>query len=136
MTCENQVGTRNILITFTDCDSGQVYPPISHELAGDDQPMYKLCPYTNEPLPGGFVKRNVSNSEITLTIIRDGRIPLALYQGCGAIDMFIEHYNGRTVTGIGGTATGDDNSDGHEVSLTVTFPEVDEFLPTVLEAVA
>ncbi len=133
MACEKQVGVRNIIMKITDCDTGTIYGPVAHELAGDDQPMYKLCPYNNEPLPGGYVKRNVANSEIAVSVIRHQGIPLAMYQGCGAIDITIEHFNGRVVTGINGTATGDESSDGHEVAVAITYSEVDELLPTQLD---
>lgn len=129
MSCDNQVGVRNILIRFLDCDTNQSYGPISHELSGDEQPQYRLCEYNNEPLPGGYVRRNRGNNEINLTVIRNPGIPLALYQGCAAIDITVEHFNGRVVTGINGTATGDESSDGHEVTVSATFESVDELLP-------
>jgi hypothetical protein len=127
--CTSQVGIRNITITFFDCDTQTTYGPISHELAGDAQPTYKLCEYSNEPLPGGFVKRTRGNNEIVVVVIRDLRIPLAMYQGCAAIDMTIEHFNGLVVSGLNGTATGSDASDMHEVTITATFKQIDELLP-------
>ena len=127
--CGNQVGVRNITVKFIDCDTGAVYGPIVHELSGDSQPTYRLCEYSNEALPGGYVRRTKGTNEISMSIIRDLRIPLALYQGCGGIDVTIEHFNGYVITGVGGTATGNESSDGHEVSVTATFREVDELLP-------
>ena len=127
--CDNQVGVRNISIKFTDCDTGATYGPLVHSLSGDTQPTYKLCEYSNEPLPGGYVKRNKGNNEISIMVIRDLRVPLALYQGCGSIDLTVEHFNGLLITGVEGTATGTDSSDGHEVTITATFKEVDELLP-------
>lgn len=135
--CDNQVGVRNISIRFKDCDTGATYGPIVHELSGDSQPTYRLCEYANEPLPGGYVRRKKGNNEISMQIIRDLRIPLSLYQGCGSIDVTIEHFNGYVITGVEGTATGGDASDGHEVTVTATFKEVDELLPVgVLTPVA
>ena len=128
MSCRNQVGVRNITITFYDCDTGQSYPNISHILANDEQPQYRLCDYANEPLPGGYVRRTRGNNQITLPVIRNQCVPLALYQGCAGVDIQIEHHNGRVVTGLKGTVTGDDLSDGHEVTFTATFLEVDELL--------
>lgn len=133
MTCENQVGVRNILIKFYDCDNDVTYGPVSHELSGDEIPQLKLCDYTNEPLPGGYVRRNKGNNEISLTVIRNLGIPLALYQGCAAIDITVEYFNGLVVTGIGGTGTGDESSDGHEVTITATFQQIDELLPRTLD---
>ncbi|MGL5733450.1 MAG: hypothetical protein ACRCYS_01180 [Beijerinckiaceae bacterium] len=129
MTCDNQLGVRNILIKFTDCDSGAVFGPINHELSGDTQPTYRLCDYANEPLPGGYVRRTRGNNEISVMVVRNLGIPLAMYQGCGAIDLTIEHFNGMVITGVNGTSTGTDSSDGHEVTITATFKEVDELLP-------
>jgi hypothetical protein len=136
MACENQVGIRNILIKFYDCDTDTSYGPIAHELSGDEQPQYRLCEYNNEPLPGGYVRRTRGNNEIQLTVIRNIGIPLALYQGCAAVDVTIEHFNGLVVTGINGTGTGDDSSDGHEVTLTATFKQIDELLPVQVAAAA
>ncbi len=127
--CDNQVGVRNILIKFYDCDNDVSYGPLAHELSGDEQPSYRLCDYSNEPLAGGYVKRTKGNNEISLTVIRNRAIPLALYQGCAAVDVTIEHFNGLVVTGRNVTGTGDDSSDGHEVTLTATFATIDELLP-------
>jgi hypothetical protein len=131
--CPNQVGIRNILIKFVDCDNDVTYGPVSHELSGDEQPAYRLCEYSNEPLPGGYVRRTKGNNEISLAVIRNLGIPLALYQGCSSMDITIEHFNGLVVTGLSGTSTGDESSDGHEVTITATFQEVDELLPQRLE---
>lgn len=135
MACENQVGVRNISFTFFDCDTGQTYGPLSHELSGDEQPMYKLCPYTNEALPGGFVKRTKGNNTFKLSVIRNLGIPLALYQGCASVNVTVEHFNGMILTGLNGTGTGDEESNGHEVGMTITFADVDEFLPEDVESV-
>lgn len=129
MTCENQVGVKNIMLTFRDCDTDEVYGPISHELANDTQPQYRLCGYENEPLPGGYVRRTLSNEQIELTVIRNLGIPLALYQGCSSVDVQIEHFNGLVYSAVGGTGTGTETSDGHEVTLTLSFREIDELLP-------
>lgn len=129
MACENQVGVKNILLTFTDCDTGQVFGPISHELSSEDLPTIRTCGYNNTSLPGGFVKRQMTNAEIELKVIRDLRIPLAYYQGCSAVDIQIEYYNGLVYSAAKGAGTGDEKSDTHEVSLTVAFKEIDELLP-------
>lgn len=134
MTCENQVGVRNILITFLDCDTNTTYGPISHELAGDTQPTYRLCEYSNESLPGGYVRRTKGNNNITVEVIRNLGVPLALYQGCSNMDVTIEHFNGMVITGVGGTGTGDEGSDAHAVTINASFDIIDELLPNgVLE---
>lgn len=131
--CPNQVGIRNILIKFLDCDNNVTYGPVAHELATEEQPTYRLCEYTNEPLPGGYVRRTKGNNEISLMVIRNLGIPLALYQGCASIDITIEHFNGLVITGLSGTSTGEETSDAHEVTITATFKEIDEQLPQRLE---
>lgn len=135
--CPNQIGVRNIFIRFVDCDNDVAYGPISHELASDEQPTYRLCEYSNEALPSGYVRRTKGNNEISVNVIRNLGVPLALYQGCSSMDITIEHFNGLVYTGIGGTSTGDESSDGHEVMITATFREIDEILPDgVIESVA
>lgn len=129
--CDNQVGIRNILIRFTDCDTDQVIGPLSHELAGADQPSYRFCEFSNEALPGGYVRRVRGTNEISMMVIRNLGVPLAYYQGCGAIDVTIEHYNGLVITGLSGTSTGEESSDGHEVTITASFRDIDELLPQV-----
>lgn len=132
MACDNQVGVKNIMLTFRDCDTDQVYGPISHELANDEQPQYRTCGYNNEELPGGYVKRTVASETIELTVIRNLGIPLALYQGCASIDIQIEHFNGLVYSAVQGTGTGDETSDAHEVTMTLSFREIDELLPAGL----
>lgn len=134
MDCPNQVGVKNIMLTFTDCDTGQVYGPLSHELATEELPMWRLCNYNNESLPGGYVKRVVSNPGVEMKIIRDLRIPLAMYQGCASVSMQVEYFNNLVYSGIAGTGIGEERSDTHEVMLDMTFRDIDELLPEGLLA--
>lgn len=137
MACDNQVGVKNILLTFRDCDTDQVFGPISHELASEDLPTVRACTYTNEPMQGGYVKRNLGQAQIEMNIVRDLRIPLSYYQGCAQIDAQIEYFNGLVYSAAGGTATGDESSDGHEVTVTISYKVIDELLPAgTLDAVA
>jgi hypothetical protein len=129
MTCENQVGVKNILLSFRDCDTDVVYGPVSHELSSEDLPTWRLCSYNNDPLPHGYVKRQPSNPEVEIKVIRDLRIPLAMYQGCSDVALQVEYYNGLVYTAARGTGTGDEKSDTHEVTMTITFKEIDELLP-------
>jgi len=129
MTCENQVGVKNILISFRDCDTDAVYGPISHELATDTLPTWRLCAYNNEALPHGYVKRAPTNPEVEINVIRDLRIPLSMYQGCSDVNLQVEYYNGLVYSAAKGTGTGDEKSDTHEVSMTIVFKEIDEMLP-------
>jgi hypothetical protein len=129
MTCENQVGVKNILMTFLDCDTGDVYGPIAHNLSSEDLPTWRLCPYNNEPLPRGYVKRQPSNPEVEIKVIRDLRIPLAMYQGCSDVALQVEYFNGLVYSAHKGTGTGDTKSDTHEVELVISFKFIDELLP-------
>ena len=129
MTCTNQVGVKNILITFLDCDTLAVYGPISHKLATDTLPTWRLCAYNNEPLPHGYVKRVPTNPEVEINVIRDLRIPIAMYQGCSDVTLQVEYYNGLVYSAAKGTGTGDEKSDTHEVAMTISFREIDELLP-------
>ena len=129
MTCTNQVGVKNILLTFKDCDTDDVYGPISHHLATDTLPTWRLCNYNNEPLPWGYVKRVPTNPEVEINVIRDLRIPLSMYQGCSDVTLQVEYYNGLVYSAAKGTGTGDTKSDTHEVELTISFKEIDELLP-------
>jgi hypothetical protein len=129
LTCENQVGVKNILLTFRDCDTDAIYGPISHELSSEDLPTWRLCPYNNNPLPHGYVKRQPTNPEVEIKVIRDLRIPLSMYQGCSDVNLQVEYYNGLVYSAAKGTGTGDEKSDTHEVTLTLVFKEIDELLP-------
>lgn len=129
MTCDNQVGVKNILLTFKDCDTDAVYGPISHLLATEDLPTWRLCPYNNDPLPHGYVQRKPTNPEVEINVIRDVRIPLAMYQGCSDVNLQVEYYNGLVYSAVKGTGTGDDKSNTHEVAMTISFREIDEMLP-------
>jgi hypothetical protein len=132
MTCTNQVGVKNILLTFRDCDTDAVYGPIAHLLSSEDLPTWRLCPYNNDPLPHGYVKRQPTNPEVEIKVIRDLRIPLSMYQGCSDVNLQVEYYNGLVYSARRGTGTGDDKSDTHEVTMTITFRDIDEMLPNGL----
>lgn len=129
MPCDNQVGVKNIMLTFRDCETDEVYGPIAHELATEEQPQYRTCAYANEILPGGYVRRTVSNAQIDVTVIRNLGIPLSLYQGCASVDIQIEHFNGLVYSAVDGTSTGEETSDAHEVAMSFAFREIDELLP-------
>jgi hypothetical protein len=129
MTCENQVGVKNILISFRDCDTDVVYGPISHELSSEELPTWRLCAFNNEALPHGYVKRQPTNPEVEIKVIRDLRVPLSMYQGCSDVNLQVEYYNGLVYSAAKGTGTGDEKSDTHEVTMTIVFKEIDELLP-------
>lgn len=129
MPCDNQVGVKNILLTFKDCETDEVFGPIVHELSSEDLPTWRLCAFNNSTLPGGFVKRQVSSPEVEIKVVRDLRIPLALYQGCSDVTLQVEYYNGLVYSAIDGTGTGDDKSDSHEVTMVISFKNIDELLP-------
>lgn len=129
MTCDNQVGVKNVMLTFRDCETDEIFGPYSHDLATEDLPTWRLCAFNNEALPGGYVRRQVSNPEVEISVIRDLRIPLALYQGCADVTLQVEYYNGLVYSAVNGTGTGDEKSDTHQVDMTISFREIDELLP-------
>lgn len=116
-------------MTFLDCDTGAIYGPIAHKLSSEDLPTWRLCPYNNDTLPQGYVKRKPANPEVEIKVIRDLRIPLAMYQGCSDVSLQVEYFNGLVYSAAKGTGTGDTKSDTHEADMTISFKEIDELLP-------
>lgn len=129
MVCTKQNGVKNILITFKDCDTDEVIGPISHELASDELPTVKACAWSNTALTGGFVTRSADNATMTINVRRDLRIPLAQYQGCAAIDIQVEKFDGTVWTMTDASVTEPDESDGHSISMTLVSDTIDELLP-------
>lgn len=129
MACEKMVGVKNIALTFYNCATGQEIGPIVHELATDELPTVKLCTVVNDRLPGGFISQTQGDARMNMTVIRDLRVELALYQGCAAITAQIEYLNGLVYTGLNGNVIGDESSDSHAVTLDITYDTIDEMLP-------
>lgn len=129
MACQNQVGVKNILISFEDCDTGEVIRNVSHKLATDELPMVRACAWTNEELTNGYVQRNAVNATISISVIRDPRIALSQYQSCASISIQIEYFNGLVYTAFNGSVTTTDGSDTHAVTMDLSFSEIDELLP-------
>lgn len=130
MPCETLVGVKNILLTFHDCEQDLTVGPISHEQSSEDLPTVRTCAWNNETLVGGYTKRSAANASMELKVIRDLRIPLAFYQGCASVNVQVEYDNGLIYTGVNGGVLGDEKSDTHEVMLDLTFPVLDELLPS------
>lgn len=129
MACENIVGVKNILLTFTNCETGQVTGPISHKLATEEIPKWRTYEFQSEELPGGYTKRRHISPKCEMQLIRDLRVPLADYQGRSAVALQVEYENGLVYTGANGNITGDDTSDTHEVQCMMSFKFIDELLP-------
>lgn len=127
--CDNIVGVKNILIKFTNCDTGQVTGPFQHELAKEDLPKWRTYAYKQEALPGGFVRRHHIHPECEMDIRRDLRVPLLDYQGRSQLDIQVEYDNGLVYTGTSGGVVGDEKSDTHEVMLRIAFRSLAELLP-------
>lgn len=135
MACANQVGVKNLAITFRDCDGGLIggvgdIRSRVHELAQDELPKYMMVNYTLEGLSGGRVKRTYKNARIEIMVVRDLSIPLAYYQGRASIDIQVEHVNGIVVTGIDGSVVEVETSDGNDVTMNIEFKRVEELLPS------
>jgi hypothetical protein len=129
MACENQIGVKNILMTFRDCNTGAVLRKVSHKLSTDELPTIRTCEYTNETLTGGYVRRIHGNASMALNVIRNTGVPLSNYQGCAEIDIQIEYLNGLIYTGVGGSVIGDERSDTHDVPLEISYRLIEETLP-------
>jgi len=129
MACENVLGVKNILITFTNCETGQVTGPISHKLAKDDLPMWRLYEFKSEKLPGGYIKKHHISPECKMNVIRSLRMPLIDYQGRSSLALQVEYENGLVYTGVSGGVTGEELSDSHEVMLDIAFRQLSELLP-------
>lgn len=127
--CNKIVGIKNILMTFTNCETGERVGPIAHELATDEDPKIRSHEWTQEDLKGGYTKRKHHNPFMELKVIRDPRIPLKDYQGRSAIDLQIEYIMGYVYTGVDGGVTGDPSSDTYEADMKISFAEVHELLP-------
>lgn len=127
--CDNVIGVKNILITFRNCATNAVVGPISHMLAKEDLPMWRLYEFKQEKLPGGYVKRHHISPECEMDIIRDLRIPLLDYQGRSQLDIQVEYDNGLVYTGTSGGIQGEEKSDTHEVRLAIAFKTLTELLP-------
>lgn len=129
MACENQIGVKNILITFQDCDTEEIIRNVSHKLSTEELPTVLACTWSVEALTNGYVQRSAMNASINLNVIRDTRVPLAWYQGCAQIDIQIEYLNGLVYTAFGGSVVGAEASDTHDVGMEISFKEIDEMLP-------
>jgi hypothetical protein len=129
MACDKIIGVKNISITFTVCETGQVLGPLSHKQATDDLPMIRFATFKNEPLKHGYSKRISDNAMVEIKVIVDERIPTKYYQGDAEIKLQIEYENGRVVTGERGTVTGDDKTDTFEATMSITYPKLEELLP-------
>lgn len=129
MACENQIGIKNILISFESCDTGEVVRKVSHVLSTEELPTVLACTWTSEALTNGYVQRSAQNASISLNVVRNTAIPLSWYQGCASIDIQIEYLNGLVYTGFGGSVVGAEGSDTHDVPMEISFKELDEMLP-------
>lgn len=129
MTCENQIGVRNILLTFTECNTGRVVRNVKHELSTADLPTIRKSEWMNEVLTGGYVRRTHGNASMLLNVIRNTRIDLGWYQGDASISIQIEYLNGLVYTAYDGTVIGEERSDTHDVPLELNFKTINETRP-------
>ncbi len=133
MGCLNQVGVKNLLLGFADCDNGSSggignVAGVTHSMAQDELPMYDSVPYTLEALSGGRVKRTYKNCSIKVNVVRNKAIPLQYYQGRASVDYQCEHIDGSVFTGAAGSVVEADDSDSNEVSMTISFASIVEVL--------
>jgi len=129
MSCDKLVAVKNILMTFTNCETGEVFGPISHRQANDDLPKIRSWEFSLEDLAGGRVKKNHRHAQIEVAVIRNLRIPMKDYQGRSSIDIQIEYDNGLVFTGKGGNQTGEEAGDTFECMMDLSFDKITELLP-------
>lgn len=129
MSCEQIVGVKNILLTFTNCDTGQVIARRAHKLSSDELPRHRVVNHKAEPLTGGYTRRHEYSPRSEMKVIRDLAIPLAWYQGAASITYQVEYENGLVYTGEAATVTGEEMSDTHEVNLVLITKRISELLP-------
>lgn len=127
--CPSQVGVRNLVISFKDCDSDQEWRNVAHKMNGDVLPTVLACNKNTTALPGGKVQVSEGTGyTFSADIQRACGIPLAMYQGCAAIDVSVEWYDGSVWTLLNGSVTDAGESDGNSITLTGSFQEFDEIL--------
>ena len=79
--CDQIVGVKNILLKFTNCETGEVIGPIAHELSKEDLPKWRTHAYKSEMLPGGYVKKHHISAACEMDIRRDLRVSLRTIRG-------------------------------------------------------
>lgn len=131
--CPSLVGVRRLTFSFKDCDTENEWRNVVHKMNGDVLPTVLACNRTTTILPGGKVQVGEGNGHtFTADIQRVSSIPLAMYQGCAAIDVSVEFYDGTVWTLLNGAITDAAESDGNSVALTATFQVFDEVLAAPL----
>lgn len=126
--CDKTIGLRNVLLTFLDCDGNIIQGPLVHEPTEDSEPNIMMCKEKREALSSGRSKIMRGNTEITdLAVYRRLEVPLAIYQGCAAVNVTLEYYNGLVYTGLNGTVIDAEGSDGVVVNMTIIFDDIDEY---------
>jgi len=135
MACENESGVKNLMITFHSCDTNETVGPIAHLLSDENtQPDYKQCPLTKTRLNGKKVRVTRSSAEISVSVMPDDSIDLAWYQGCASIDIQIEYFNGRVVSGRDGSVVDAANGNFEAQQMTIIFDQIDIRKPTLAAA--
>lgn len=127
MTCANQIGLKNLSLTLTDCDTGNVYAQRIHNLGDTELPSMFLPDHENQMLPTGKVLRQRAAGQFDMTVERDDSIPLRVYQS-GSVELIAEYHSGIVIS-ISGVATGRNMSNGHQVQMSIGITEVTELLP-------
>lgn len=135
MSCQDQIGVKNISISFTDCDSGNEAGPYAHVLSDDGAlPEIVACTAKNTELTDGKVKRARTNAGINISVQPLRSVPLAFYQGCASIDIQLEYYDGTVITGKDGNVIDAGGSTYEKADMNIRFKEIDEMRPQTARA--
>lgn len=127
--CDRTIGVKQILLAFTDCDTGQKYGPFAHKQGDEELPVWRLVDFVNEEVPGGWVERKQRSMYGEFTVNKDPRLPSSFYQGKAAISGQIEYRDGRVITFDEAAVAGDDASDLRKFKMRIVSPLIDELLP-------
>lgn len=135
MACDKKEGIKNILLTFTDCDTEETTGPISHKQPVDaDLPTVMACSYANTDIGRGRVTVAEQSQNLSVTVQGDRSIPMSWYQGCAEIKIQIEWFTGEVWTGMAGQVIDAEASNRTSITMSIIFEEIDIMLPASGEA--
>lgn len=128
MSCENIKGIRNLFLSFTPClVEGNAIVHRKHSMADDNEmPSFNACGYRNTILPGNITKIASARPTMSFSIVPQKDVPASYYTGCAEIDVDIEYFDGRIISGQGGVVISTSGMTDERVSLDLSFETITE----------
>lgn len=126
MACESDVGLKNLVLTFRDCNTGEEISAISHNLAEDTQFEWNACPYTRTSTSGRKTRVSKASVQINFTVVPSLSIPSNYYTGCAEMDVSAEFYSGRVITATNGSIVDASAMNEESVAIQARFDVLDE----------